>query len=29
MSNSVKIIVGDKSYDFPIVRGSKNECNKY
>ncbi len=26
MSNSVKIIVGDKSYDFPIVRGSKNEC---
>ena len=26
MSNSVKIIFGDKSYDFPLVRGSKNEC---
>ena len=29
MSDSVKIIFGDKSYEFPVVKGSKNECNKY
>ena len=25
MSDSVKILVGDKSYVFPVVKGSKNE----
>ena len=25
MSDSVKILVGDKYYEFPVVKGSKNE----
>jgi citrate synthase len=25
MSDNVKIIIGDKSYEFPVVIGSKNE----
>ena len=25
MSDSVKILIGDKSYEFPVVKGSKNE----
>ena len=25
MSDSVRIVFGDKSYEFPVVKGSKNE----
>ena len=25
MSNNVKILIGDKSYEFPVIKGSKNE----
>ena len=25
MSDNVKILVGDKSYEFPVIKGSKNE----
>ena len=25
MRDSVKVIVGDKSFEFPVIKGSKNE----
>ncbi len=26
MGDNAKLIIGDKSYDFPIIRGTENEC---